>query len=213
MKHFIYALGVILGALCICGSAHAILISESVYSTIYSVEGGGSEIVVGDMVHLFDVVYDDEGVAMHDYSDLDDSVNHEYTIDDDLAGDHSFGWLDDATFTLSKFVTGLVMSYGGRDVFNSYSDHVYRYDTSSNSSVNYYTFHDDYRLSFYTRDSSYTSGDLRVHGDDDSTLIVNFRVPTSITEGPSGTVPEPATMLLLGAGFAGLAIYRRRVKK
>lgn len=41
----------------------------------------------------------------------------------------------------------------------------------------------------------------------------NFQVRNGIVEPPIAVVPEPGTILLLGSGLAGLALYRRRTKK
>ncbi len=200
--------------LCMGGIANAIPITETVYATIKSVPYGGEpDIVIGDYVHLFDVVYDDEGTEVHSYYDDTGEIEHIWNLNNVP----SYIFADDATFTLSPFITEVIQTYGGRDYHDYYIDSVTgRADGFGfgGVSIQYYTVHDDYDFVWMSPSlgtgGSYM-GYLHVWSGYSNRpgLKVVFGDPSSLAD----PVPEPATMLLLGAGLVGLAGFRRRVKK
>ncbi len=196
MRNYIYAACVIVVSLYMSGGVNAIPISESVYATIGGASGGGAEIEVGDMVHLFDAAYDNEGDVTYIHPDETECYIEQF---------------DDATFTLSTFLTGLVHSYGGGDAPGPDNNEVYYYDGGGcQTGMVYRTVYDDYSLSFSTDWTGSSYGNFYVYDASGSYLNVSFNDPSSVTGGPIEPVPEPATMLLLGAGLAGFAGFGRK---
>ena len=210
MRHFICVIGVAFCMMFTCVSANAIMISESVYATVAGVNGADPTLV-GNSFHLFDVVYDNEGATAHNYN-LDGSVNYEYNIDNYA----NYTFFDDAEFTLSPFVTGLINDYGGSGGFSSYSDMTHGYSYPDGTvQTGYSTRRDDYYLWIDLNKSEdgqiFINSSFTIYGEGQDVEII-FGDPGYAAGGAGAPVPEPATMLLLGAGFISIAGFGRRLK-
>ncbi len=209
MGKILSVVGVVVFIIFAGGVAGAIPISVSVHLTVsnapsYIMPG----LQEGELVHLFDVVYDNEGTVIHSFWDSDDSVADTFQLSDYPA----YVFFDDATFTLSPIIAAAIRTYGGNDREITYMDHVQkRIESDGEPHMFYNTKHDDYHLSVGHNmgSSDYIYGHLRVYSDTGYTTV-EFHEPGGIEA--TAAVPEPATMLLLGVGLVCFAGYGRRMR-
>lgn len=114
-----------------------------------------------------------------------------YTLTGDFASEYS-GFGSASALSFGIFADGVVIDTlirpGAEGVWGSFSYNIFANDT-------------DILFAF--------KGEM--NGDDSSYRIDNISL--TLYEGPSNTVPEPATMFLLGTGLVGLAGLRRKFKK
>jgi len=155
-------------------------------------------------IALFDITFEDTDSVFHYFDDSDNPI---YTYDDTT----HFNFLADATVTLSPELNGIVSTYAlGYEPDMNWN---YAFNTKSTpdsisifSKDGYYSFFIAYNIV-----SGDFSGDFTINEGDDgygSYGYGGFSIGTA-----KQPIPEPTTMLLLGAGLIGLAGVRRNRKE
>ena len=193
----------------LASSAHAVVITESLYGKIGS---SGGDIYLSDFneyadrteIHLFDITYDNEGTSFDMYYSDGRTVTHDYYNNSAIA------FASNVQLTTFYFLNNLRLDYGGGSYFNFSSDYIFERD-SGGSQFTSYQF--DYALNYLAGVNAYDHIDYSLYNADDTRSWMYFtdirkeEIPT-----PAPPVPEPSTILLLSSGLIGLVGWNRRKK-
>ncbi len=204
----------------ISANAHAALINQSVYATIESItldpHGNpilnpfGMESLIGEMVHLFDIQYDNEGTEMHEHG-IYYGTPYTNTYDITHPWYSAYEFMSDASFSLSPFLEETRSLYGGDEAY--FTGWKYQAQGLPDRTNMVFQEHDiSLFVAYY--ETNQVSGTLDLYNPTSvhpwgpdygyifEQLQITFGEPSNVSA--SASVPEPATMLLLGAGFLGV---------